>query len=573
MRFLRRHGDAVYDALTDRRSRFVRVEDLVTAAADVVPGLVPTAQEIAAEEGCLQSEKGGLEIDQGLFLSAVLGSERSGRHLCHAMLLPRPEARGVAAAIRAGRRGRARRRIGRRRGKAAVVTQNNPRFLNAEDQTTLDGVEICVDLALLDRASEVAVMRGAVVEHPKYKDRRVFGAGINLTHLYHGRIPFLWYLQRDLGYVNKIYRGLALPDDAPPDEFGGRTIEKPWIAAVEAFAIGGHCQILLAMDYVLAERSAYMTLPARKEGIIPGAANMRLPRFTGDRIARQAIQYERRLECDSPEGRLICDEIVETGAMDAALERVVAGLDQFGRGQRGRQPARVPRHAGAARHVPPLLRGLCARAGLLPFQPGADRQSRALLERAEPQALMPQVRHAAWRCGENALRRSQGSEHEAAGGTPMIKTTLRLAGVAALALVCAPAFGQDTLKVAVGQRGLWDTSISDVGQRGGIFKKHGLTLDIVYTQGSGETQQAVISESVEVGVGVGIMGVLSAYSKGAPVRIIGTEIIGAGDLFWYVKANSPIKTLTDTNGKTIAYSTNGSSTHGVVTAYHQAVQL
>ena len=169
------------------------------------------------------------------------------------------------------------------------------------------------------------MLRGGVVEHPKYAGRRVFGAGINLTHLYHGRIPFLWYLQRDLGYVNKLYRGLALADDAPPDEFGGQTIEKPWIAAVETFAIGGHCQMLLAVDYVLAERDAFMTLPARKEGIIPGAANMRLPRFVGDRIARQAIQYERRLECDSPEGRLICDEIVEPGDMDAAIERVVAG--------------------------------------------------------------------------------------------------------------------------------------------------------------------------------------------------------------------------------------------------------
>lgn len=125
----------------------------------------------------------------------------------------------------------------------------------------------------------------------------------------------------------------------------------------------------------------------------------------------------------------------------------------------------------------------------------------------------------------------------------MITTTLRLAGIAALALVCAPAFGQDTLKVAVGQRGLWDTAISDIGQRAGIFKKHGLTLEILYTQGAGETQQAVISGSVEVGVGAGVMGVLSAYSKGAPVRIIGAEITGAGDLYWYVKADSPIKTL------------------------------
>jgi (3,5-dihydroxyphenyl)acetyl-CoA 1,2-dioxygenase len=316
--------------LTVRRSRFVRVEELVIRAAGVVPGLVPTAQEIAAEDGSPQRDKSGLEIDQGLFLSSVLGSERCGRHLCHAMLLPRPEAEALLPRFERDGVVELPGASVRRQGKAAVVTQNNPRFLNAEDQTSLDGAETCVDLALLDRASEIAVMRGGVVEHPKYKGRRVFGAGINLTHLYHGRIPFVWYLQRDLGYVNKIYRGLAFADDAPPDEFGGRTIEKPWIAAVETFAIGGHCQALLVMDYVLAERSAFLTLPARKEGIIPGAANMRLPRFTGDRIARQAIQYERRLECDSPEGRLICDEIVETGTMDQAIDRVVTGLTSSG---------------------------------------------------------------------------------------------------------------------------------------------------------------------------------------------------------------------------------------------------
>ncbi len=329
-RFLQAHVDAVYDAITARRTKFVRIERLVTLVGEVVSALVPTEQEIAAEDGCRQSQKSGLEIDQGLFLSAVLRSKPAGRHLCHAMLLPRPEAQrllpkferdGVVTLTGASVR---------RVGKAAIVFQDNPRFLNAEDQTTLDGAEICVDLALLDRATEVAVMRGGVVEHPKYKGRHIFGAGINLTHLYNGRIPFVWYLQRDLGWVNKVYRGLAVAEDAPPDEFGGQTIEKPWIAAVEGFAIGGHCQALLVMDYVLAEKSAYMTLPARKEGIIPGAANMRLPRFTGDRLARQAIQYERRLPCDSPEGRTICDEIVEDGTMDQALARVIDGLTNSG---------------------------------------------------------------------------------------------------------------------------------------------------------------------------------------------------------------------------------------------------
>src|SRR5262249_37050197 len=136
-----------------------------------------------------------------------------------------------------------------------------------------------------------------------------------------------------------------------------------------------------------------------------------------------------------------------------------------------------------------------------------------------------------------------------------------------------PASAEDTLKLTVGQRGNWDTSVSELGQRAGIFKKHGLTLELVYTQGSGETQQPVVAGSVDIGVAVGIMGALSFYAKGAPVRVIGAETTGAADLFWYVKANSPIKSLKETEGKTIAYSTNGSSTHGIVTAFVKQYDL
>jgi NitT/TauT family transport system substrate-binding protein len=145
--------------------------------------------------------------------------------------------------------------------------------------------------------------------------------------------------------------------------------------------------------------------------------------------------------------------------------------------------------------------------------------------------------------------------------------------VCALALGVQGARAEDMLKLAAGQRGNWDTTIAEVGQQAGIFKKHGLKLEILWTQGAGETQQAVISGSVDIGIAPGVMGVLSAYSKGAPVRIIGAETTGASDLYWYVTANSPIKSLKDTEGKTIAYSTNGSSTHGIVTAFMKQYDL
>lgn len=321
-RFALAHTSTLYDRLTDGRRRFVRVQQLVYDAADRVPGLAPARETVAAESALPQRDKDGHEIDQGILLWALLADAQAGRHLCHAMLLPRPEAlERLPALERSGRLDLGAAEV-RREGKASVVILKNPRHMNAEDNTTLDNTEIAVDLAILDPATEIAVLRGDTVQAGKYQGRRVLGSGINLTHLYQGKIPYLWYLQRELGFVHKIFRGVA-HEDCPPDDVTGETRDKPWLAVVEGFAIGGHCQYLLATDYVLAADDAYLSLPARKEGIIPGAANLRLPRFTGDRIARQAILYQRRIDCASPEGRLICDEIVPQADIDAALERVI----------------------------------------------------------------------------------------------------------------------------------------------------------------------------------------------------------------------------------------------------------
>ena len=142
-----------------------------------------------------------------------------------------------------------------------------------------------------------------------------------------------------------------------------------------------------------------------------------------------------------------------------------------------------------------------------------------------------------------------------------MQTFTRLAlGAAFATLIALPAFAQDKLKVAVGQRGVWENSVSELGQDAGIFKKHGLQLEVLYTQGGGETQQAVISGSVDLGIGVGTYGVMGAFSKGAPVRIIGASSTGSREIFYYVPAKSPLTSLREANGKTIAYSTAGSST-------------
>lgn len=327
--FLRAHARTLYDRLTDGRRKFVRIERLVYDAADIVPGLVPTRAQVAAESELRQSEKEGVEIDQGILFNQFLADPVCGLHLCHTMLLPREEsADALAKFLRDGRLDLGTAKV-ERQGKAVVLLLSNPRFLNSEDLSTQSATEIGADVCILDPHSQVAVLRGDFVPEGKYAGRRVFNAGINLTHLYYGKIPFLWFLIRDTGFVNKMTRGLARPDVAP-DEVAGDSIEKLWISAVDTFAIGGGCQILLATDFNIAARDAYMTLPARKEGIIPAMANLRLARFIGDRMARQAIMYERRFECDSPEGRLICDEVVEPDAIDRTIDHVVERLTGSG---------------------------------------------------------------------------------------------------------------------------------------------------------------------------------------------------------------------------------------------------
>jgi (3,5-dihydroxyphenyl)acetyl-CoA 1,2-dioxygenase len=327
-RFLDSHVEELYGKLTARGSKFLRVDELMPEAAKLVPGLTPGAEVMAAERTRPLKEKEGLEIDHGILLSHVLAHPEAGRHLCHAMLLARAEALDLLPQLaRDGSVDLGAASVSRA-GKASIVELRNPRALNALDETTLAPLETAIDLAILDPASEVAVLRGGAVEHAKYAGR-IFSAGINLTHLYQGKIPFLFYFQHVMGYENKILRGVARRD-ASPDDLAASTVEKPWIAAVDTFAIGGGCQHLLVMDYVLADADAYLTLPARKEGIIPGMANLRLPRFLGDRLAHQAIMYGRRIDCGSLEGRLICDEIAPADRMDAALVQVIENLTSSG---------------------------------------------------------------------------------------------------------------------------------------------------------------------------------------------------------------------------------------------------
>jgi thioesterase DpgC len=328
--FFRRHAAAMYADLTANHTRFLRVTDLVYGAAERFPFLLPTRAQITAERALRrQSAKKGLEIDQGFFIAHVLADAKAGNHLIHAMLLPKREAEDAIGEFR---------RTGfvdlggatvERKGRIGEVCLTNPKFINAEDDAATAALETAVDIVLLDENIDVGALRGGLLQHPKYAGRRVFNAGINLTHLYYGQISFVEFIvERELGLLNKIYRGHTRRThwDAEIEDYA----EKPWLAVVESFAIGGGCQLLCVMDRVIAEPDAYFNLPASKEGFIPGSANLRLPRLVGIQNARHGIFFEQKFHAGTPEGMMICDETVPAGQMEDAIVRNAAQMVRAG---------------------------------------------------------------------------------------------------------------------------------------------------------------------------------------------------------------------------------------------------
>ncbi|MFI6406384.1 (3,5-dihydroxyphenyl)acetyl-CoA 1,2-dioxygenase DpgC [Streptomyces sp. NPDC050548] len=322
--FMDAHAEAVYDELTERRSSHLRLAELARTAAVRFPGLVPTEEQLAAERGRAQSHKEGHEIDQGIFFSRVLRSPSAGAHLLDAMLRPTPGALALLPEFTKTGKTELRSVTVERTGAVTHLTMCRDDSLNAEDDQQVDDMETAVDLVLLDPATEVGVLRGGVMSHPRYRGRRVFSAGINLKALHGGGISLVdFLLRRELGYLHKLIRGVAVEGAA---DWRRPTVDKPWVAVVDGFAIGGGAQLLLLFDHVIAASDAYVSLPAAQEGIIPGVANFRLTRSVGPRLARQVILEGRRIHASEPAARLLIDEVHEPAGLDAA---VTAGAERL----------------------------------------------------------------------------------------------------------------------------------------------------------------------------------------------------------------------------------------------------
>jgi (3,5-dihydroxyphenyl)acetyl-CoA 1,2-dioxygenase len=324
-RFIRLHGEEIYAQLTSNFQTRIRVEDLVYAIADEFRGLAPTKEEIELDSFVTLPQKKGYEISQGIILGELIALPKVGKHLMATMRFPNVKSLTVLSEFeKSGVLELETVRLEKKDG-IGYLTISNGAYLNAEDDQLNEDMEVAVDLVLLDGEIQLGVMRGDLMTHEKYYNKRVFCSGINLTKLYNGELPYLYYVTRELALMSKIFRGILTPlfDWEQRIDSG---LEKPWIVAVDTHAIGGGAQLALVADIVVADKLSYFTIPARTEGFIPGFANFRLQRYTGQRLARKMIYFNHKVFSDSEEGRLLVDEIVETEEMENVVNSIAKDI-------------------------------------------------------------------------------------------------------------------------------------------------------------------------------------------------------------------------------------------------------
>lgn len=322
--FLSAYLKQVYSALTDNFREHLTLTDLCKRGAEIYPALLPRPDQMAAELALPLNRREGRELSLACFVSAFLRNVDCGKHLLSSMRRPSPQAynrlpeyseHGIL-------------HLGpvtiERRGLAAIITLENGKCLNAEDLEFLTQLELAVDIALLSDNVRVGVVRGGVMTHPKYRGLRVFCAGINLRKLSLGQIPVVEYLlSREMGLIEKLRRGLSLPEGCSGSD---NRHEKPWLGVIEGFAIGGGFQMLLNFDKVIASDEVYFSLPAAHEGIVPGSANFRLARHVGSKLSRRMILFGEKIFAASENGRLVCDEVVDTKSLEPAVDSAIDQL-------------------------------------------------------------------------------------------------------------------------------------------------------------------------------------------------------------------------------------------------------
>jgi enoyl-CoA hydratase len=173
-------------------------------------------------------------------------------------------------------------------GAVATVTVDRQKALNALNADVLDALARAVAELDADATVRVVIVTGA--------GEKAFVAGADIAAM--------------AGMTVSQARAFAQKGGAVGDAI--ERSAKPWIAAVNGFALGGGCELALACDFVYASQAAKLGQPEVNLGVIPGfGGTQRLMRRVGIAKAKELIMT----------GDVIgADEALRIGLVDAVFE-------------------------------------------------------------------------------------------------------------------------------------------------------------------------------------------------------------------------------------------------------------
>jgi 3-hydroxypropionyl-coenzyme A dehydratase len=152
------------------------------------------------------------------------------------------------------------------RGEIAIIKINRPEALNAVNTDVIAELSRTIDIVGADEGTKAIIITGV--------GERSFCAGADIAYMVNiDPIKAEKYASSAQAVLNKIER-----------------LEKPVIAAVNGFALGGGCELALACDIRIASGNAKIGQPEVTIGIPPGwGGTQRLARIVGPAKAKELI--------------------------------------------------------------------------------------------------------------------------------------------------------------------------------------------------------------------------------------------------------------------------------------------
>src|SRR6186713_2622924 len=193
-----------------------------------------------------------------------------------------------------------------RRGAVTLVTLNRPQALNALNAAVLEDLIAAFAAFEADPAQRCAVLTGA--------GEKAFAAGADIKEMADKDGASMYLADLFARWTSHLVKA----------------VRKPWIAAVNGFALGGGCEVAMMADFILAADTAKFGQPEIKLGVTPGmGGSQRLTRLVGKAKAMDMILTGRMIDAAEAERAGLVSRVVPADELAVVAATAAATIASY----------------------------------------------------------------------------------------------------------------------------------------------------------------------------------------------------------------------------------------------------